>query len=78
MEYGLCQTDAQIVAGHLILLRVGGNNGQELEQYIEYLPILIGQQQHGALHRIQTHLGGKICNGREDTGCRAGVWLEYS
>lgn len=29
MENGLCQTDSQIVAGHLILLRVGGNNGQE-------------------------------------------------
>lgn len=43
MENGLGQTDAQIVAGHLILLRIGRDNGQELEEHIEYFAVLIGQ-----------------------------------
>jgi len=60
VEDGLGQADAQVVAGHLVLLRVGRHNGQELEQNVQDLPVLVGQQEHGTLHRIQTHFGGEI------------------
>jgi len=52
VENGLGQAYAQIVAGHLVLLRVGRHNGQELKEYVQDFPIFIGQQEHSTLHCI--------------------------
>jgi len=60
VEDGLGQAHTQVVAGHLVLLRVGRHNGQELEQHVQDFPVLVRQQEHGTLHRIQTHFGGEI------------------
>lgn len=64
MEEGRGQTDCQVGGGHLVLADAGRHVAQQAQQRPQRLAVLVGQQQHGGAHRLQTEFFRHVWRGR--------------
>lgn len=61
VEEGRRQADGQVGGGHLVLLDGRGDVAQEVEERLQDLPVLVGQEHDGGLDRLETLVLGHIC-----------------
>ena len=61
VEEGRRQADGQVGGGHLVLLDGRGDIAQEVEERLQDLPVLVGQEHDGGLDRLETLVLGHIC-----------------
>lgn len=65
MKKGRRQTNGQVGGSHLVLGHAGRHVAQQTEQRAQGLTVLVGQQQYGGPHRLQTELFRYVWGGRE-------------
>lgn len=61
VEEGRRQADGQVGGGHLVLLDGCSDIAQEVEERLQDLPVLVGQEHDGGLDRLETLVLGHIC-----------------